>query len=102
MRISATKIVEVPQTVVTQERKLTGKMPAPPPSIPVDQPILVAVAAPKPAPLASPAAPVEQAAAIEPVPKQLPKTGTSLPIIAVLGLTSLTLAFGIRILRSHS
>jgi LPXTG-motif cell wall-anchored protein len=100
MRISATKIVEVPETVMTQQRKLTGKMPPPPAPIPADQPILVAVAAPKPAPPTEQAAPVEQAA-VEPVPDKLPKTGTSLPIVALLGFASLTLALSIRILRGQ-
>src|SRR5580704_2106242 len=38
MKISATKIVEVPETVVTQNRKLVGTAPPPPP--PVDVPLL--------------------------------------------------------------
>lgn len=96
MKISATKIVEVPETVVTQQRKLTGKMPPPPDPIPADAPIMVAVSAPKPAP-------VEQAAAApEPEPTKLPKTGTNLPVIALLGFTSLALAFGVRILRRQA
>lgn len=35
----ATKVTEVPETVVSQEKKLTGTMPPPPP--PADLPILV-------------------------------------------------------------
>jgi len=98
MKISATKIVEVPETVVSQQRKLTGKMPPAPEPIPVDAPIMVAVSAPKPTPAE---APVETAAA-EPAPTKLPKTGTSLPLIALLGCTSLALAFGIKILRRQA
>ena len=45
MQISATKVVEVPETVVTQQRILAGKMPPPPPPA-ADQPILIAVLVP--------------------------------------------------------
>src|SRR5580698_3794448 len=41
MSISATKVVEVPVTVVAQTRSVTGEMPPPPPPPPVDVPILV-------------------------------------------------------------
>ena len=39
MKISATKVTETPETVVSQEKKLTGAIPPPPP--PADVPILV-------------------------------------------------------------
>lgn len=91
MKISATKITEVPETMVTQERNVTGTMPAPPPP-PPDMPVLVATAQ-QPAP-----APTEQAAA-EPAPTQLPKTGSSVPLVGLLGLISLCLSLGLRIVR---
>ena len=50
MIVTATKIVEVPETVVSQQRKVTGTMPPPPPAPPADVPILVATAEPAPAP----------------------------------------------------
>jgi LPXTG-motif cell wall-anchored protein len=94
MRVSATKIVEVPETVVTQKRILAGTMPPPPP-IPPDQPVLIAAA---PAPEAAPVeAPVTEAAAA-PAPK-LPKTGSSLPLIGLLGLLFMGASFGLRSVR---
>jgi hypothetical protein len=88
MNVSATKIVEVPQTTLDQQRKLTGTMPPPPPAPPADAPILVAVATPPPAP-AAPTAPAE-----------LPKTGSLLPLIGLLGSFSLLSSFGLRVIRS--
>ncbi len=81
MNVSATKIVEVPQTVVEQQRAVTGSMPPPPPAPPADTPIRVAVAEPTPAPEA---------------PKELPKTGTLLPLFGLLGVISVlsSLALG--------
>ena len=105
MQITATRIVEVPQTVVTEQRRLTGKMPPPPPPIPPDQPILVVVSVERPVPAAAPApapAPVQTAAAPEPAPTKLPKTGSNLPLLGLLGFTSLSLALGSRLLRSRS
>jgi LPXTG-motif cell wall-anchored protein len=75
MKVSATKVVEEPITVVEQQAKLTGRMPPPPPPPAVDQPILIAVVVP--------AAP---AAAPEAAPAALPKTGSNLPLIGLLGL----------------
>lgn len=87
MKVSATKIVEVPQTTIDQQRKLTGTMPPPPPPPPVDAPILVAAAEPAPAPTTAAAA-------------ELPKTGSLLPLIGLLGSFSLLSAFGLRVIRS--
>jgi LPXTG-motif cell wall-anchored protein len=91
MTVSATKVVEVPQTVVTNKTTFAGTAPPPPP--PPDQPILVAVITPvaPPAPAAAPAAPA-------PAPS-LPKTGTELPLIGLLGLMCLGSSFGLRLLR---
>jgi RNase P/RNase MRP subunit p29 len=89
MRISATKIVETPETVVSQEVRRTGSLPPPPPAPPADAPILIAEAAPVPAELA----------AAEPAPVSLPKTGSFLPLIGLLGLLSSGASFGLRMLR---
>ena len=88
MNVSATKIVEVPETEVEHQRQLTGSMPPPPPPPPADAPILIAQLEPAPAP-AAPAAPAE-----------LPKTGSLLPLIGLLGSFSLLSSFGLRFLRS--
>jgi hypothetical protein len=87
MNVSATKVVEVPQTTIDQQRKLTGSMPPPPPPPPADTPILVAQLEPTPAPSA-------------PVPAELPKTGSLLPLIGLLGSLSLLSSFGLRVIRS--
>jgi RNase P/RNase MRP subunit p29 len=77
MVVSAQRITEVPETVVTQEVKRTGAMPPPPLAPKADLPILIASA-----PEAS--APVEEAKA-EPAPTKLPKTASELPLIGLLG-----------------
>jgi LPXTG-motif cell wall-anchored protein len=88
MKVSATRIVEEPIVQVEHEAKITGSMPPPPPPPPQDVPILVAVVTPPPAP-----APTAS-------PAELPKTGSSLPLIGLLGLLSLAAAAGLRTLRS--
>jgi hypothetical protein len=87
MKVSATKIVEVPATEVEHQRQVTGSMPPPPPPPPADQPILIAMAAPEPAPAA-------------PVPTELPKTGSQVPLIGLLGSFALLCSFGLRAIRS--
>src|SRR5262249_16669132 len=81
MKISAQKVTEVPETVVTQEIKRTGTMPPPRPAPKPDVPILVVVTTAVPA-----AQPVESAAATEPAPAKLPKTASELPLVALLGI----------------
>ena len=85
MTVSATKVVEVPETQVTQEARLTGSMPPPPPP-PPDQPILVAAATPPPPPAAPPA--------------ELPKTGSVLPLVGLLGFLSVATSLGLKGIRS--
>lgn len=86
MEISATKIVEVPMTVAEQQARVTGTRPTPPPAPPADVPILIAEAAP-PAPAEAPA--------------ELPKTGSLIPLLGMLGLLSVGISFGLRILRGQ-
>lgn len=85
MNVSATKIVEVPETEVEHQRQITGSMPPPPPAPPADQPILIASAAPE----ATPAAATE-----------LPKTGSPVPLIGLLGGLALFCSFALRVVRS--
>lgn len=86
MTVNATKVVEAPAVVVAQRAKLTGEMPPPPPPPPADVPILVVeeVAAPVQVAQAAPA---------------LPKTGSELPLIGLLGLLSLASSYGLRMSR---
>jgi hypothetical protein len=76
MVVSAQKVTEVPETVVSHQAKLTGTMPPPPPAPKADVPVLVVVSAP---------APVETASA-EPAPTKLPKTASELPLLGLLGM----------------
>jgi hypothetical protein len=77
MTVSAQRVVEEPETVLTQEVARTGKMPPPPPAPKPDLPILVVF-------LPATPAPVETAA--EPEPTALPKTASDLPLIGLLGV----------------
>jgi len=73
MKVSATKIVEVPEIHVTRTQQVSGKFPPPPPPVatpPADMPVLIAAAGPAPVPGA---------------PAELPKTGSLLPLIGMLG-----------------
>jgi hypothetical protein len=85
MVVKATKVVEEPVTVVSEQRQLAGSMPPPPPPPPVDVPILIAVAAPPPAPAAA--------------PTELPKTGSLLPLIGLLGCLSFLTSMGLGVVR---
>src|SRR5215831_12765514 len=86
MRISATKVVEEPITEVEQQAKVTGQMPPPPPPPPSDAPILVALVTPAPAPAAA-------------APAELPKTGSPLPLMGLLGMLSTVSSFGLWAIR---
>jgi hypothetical protein len=97
MMVSATKVVEVPETVVEQQRKVTGTLPPPPPAPPADQPILVVVAPKAAAP--TPAAATPEVAKAEPAPTSLPKTASIAPLIGLLGLISLMLSLGLGVVR---
>jgi hypothetical protein len=89
MKISATKIVEVPEVHVTRTQQVTGKMPPPLPPVtppPADAPILIAAAGPAPS-LAAPA--------------ELPHTGSLLPLIGLLGVLSLLSWIGLGLTRKR-
>jgi hypothetical protein len=94
MNVKATKIVEVPETVVAQQRSVTGTMPTPPTPPPADVPILIATKEPVAG------APTTTAQATpEPAPKKLPKTASELPLIGVFGLLLLSVSLGLRLVR---
>ena len=75
MKVTATKVVEEPQTMVSREQKLTGKMPMVA-TIPSDQTLLIASGAPTPA-SASASASASAGSPAEPAPTKLPKTGSN-------------------------
>jgi LPXTG-motif cell wall-anchored protein len=85
MTVSATQVVETPVNVVSERKNVTGSSPPPPPP-PVDVPILVLVAVPTPTQVAQ-------------APAELPKTGSSLPLIGLLGLLSMASSLGLRTVR---
>lgn len=93
MKVSATKVVEEPETVVEQQKQVTGSAP-PPPDPAADLPLLVLVILPVDAPAES--APAEIASAA------LPQTASQLPLIGILGLLSLAAGFGLRASRLFS
>ena len=92
MKISATKITEVPETVIAHESHVSGTMPPPPPAPPPDMPLLIVVTRQITAP------PVEQAAG-EATAEKLPKTASLVPLVGLLGLVFLSLSLGIEIFR---
>jgi len=81
MKVSATKIVEVPEVHVQREQQVSGTLPPPP----ADMPILIAESAPVPVPGAAPA--------------ELPKTGGILPLIGLLGCLSVLSSLGLGTVR---
>src|SRR5215469_8622874 len=87
MNISATRVVETPRDVITRHTKVTGVMPPAPPPPAADLPVLVAEE--------KPTKPVETAQAA-PAPAELPKTGSPVPLIGLIGLISLASALGLR------
>jgi len=93
MNVSATVLTAVPETIVAEQRKTTGSAPPPPPTPPIQGALLIETPAPAPAPA--------QVAAAEPPPAKLPKTGSELPLVGLLGLLSCGLSVGIRMLRSR-
>jgi RNase P/RNase MRP subunit p29 len=96
MIINATKIVEEPEIVVTQQKNVTGTMPtpaaekkvaAPPPPPPPDVAILIVMTEPVAPPPAAPA--------------KLPKTASNLPLVGLLGLLCLSASLGVKFLRAN-
>jgi LPXTG-site transpeptidase (sortase) family protein len=109
MVVSATKVVEVPETVVSQQRKLTGTMPPPPPAPAADQPVLIVLqsrpapaptrAAARPEPVQTATAAPASSTSTPPAANRLPKTGSNLPLIGLMGVVSLALGGGLSFLR---
>jgi LPXTG-motif cell wall-anchored protein len=95
MEVSAQQVTESPETVVSHEVTRTGTMPPPPPAPTPDLPILIVFVPVQ-------AAPVEETAAAEPVPTRLPKTGSNLPLLGVLGSLSLALGLVLKAARTLS
>ncbi len=99
MKITATRIVEEPVVEVSTSRAVTGSAPPPPPP-PPDVPILIAEKEPTPAPPPAAEPAPAPTPAPEPTPAKLPKTGSVVPLIGLLGLLFTGASLGVRLLRS--
>ena len=97
MNVSVTAVTEVPETVVAEQRRTTGSAPPPPPTPPIQGALLIEAPAPVQTAMAAAPAP----AAPEPPPTKLPKTGSAMPMIGLLGLLCACLSLGIRMLRGR-
>jgi hypothetical protein len=97
MNVSVTAITEVPETVVAEQRRTTGSAPPPPATPPIQGALLIETPLPAPTQTAMAAAPAPAAA--EPPPARLPKTGSALPLVGLLGLLCSGLSVGMRMLR---
>jgi LPXTG-motif cell wall-anchored protein len=92
MKISATRIVEEPQTMVEEEKKVIGSIPPPPQVPPPNVPILIALALPAPPPASLPRL----------AKAELPKTGSSLPFIGFLGIMAFGSSLALRLIRIYA
>jgi LPXTG-motif cell wall-anchored protein len=91
MKVSATRVVEAPETAISQETEVTGTAPtsvaiAPP----ADQPMLFAMFIPVRPTLASA------------TPAELPKTGSSLPLLGLLGALAIGSSAALRLSRTNA
>ncbi len=93
MLVSASKIVETPVTAVSHQTQVTGTLPA-------GTPVLIAKGAPTAAPSAegTNAAPAAEGTTTT-ASNQLPKTGSNVPLLGMIGLLSMCVALGSRLLR---
>lgn len=90
MTISATRVTESPETVISQETRVSG---TPAPEAPAaNEPILFAMVVP----LANPATPT---LASETVPSELPTTGSMLPLVGLMGVLALGSSLALRKIR---
>lgn len=98
MRISAQKVTEVPENVISEQIERTGTAPPPPPAPKADTPILVVLEVPIPPP--QPAS--SEAADSEPAPTKLPTTASEVPLIGLLGMLSCGLSLALMAIRAVS
>jgi hypothetical protein len=90
MKISATVVTDSPETAMSQSKTVTGQAPKPAtPSMVGALLFLTPRAAGEPVTTAS----------AEPAPEKLPKTGSILPLVAVLGMLSLSSSLAMKYLR---
>ncbi len=92
MEISATVVTDSPEVVETSSRVINGEAPPPPPPPPETPAAVGVILIEAPAP----AAPPEPAQVAE---NTLPKTGSVIPLIGLIGLLSICASLGLRVLR---
>jgi hypothetical protein len=102
MKVSATAVTEVPETVVTREVTRTGEMPPAQLINPHIALLIIIVPPVSPAQTAEAAPANATPTAPEPTVAQLPKTGSSLPLIGLLGALFCVLAIGLTARRAFS
>jgi hypothetical protein len=89
MEISATVVTVAPQETLSTHTVVTGQAP-PPPNVPFEGPLLIEPAMETPAPAVT-------AKLEEPPARELPKTGSILPLVGFVGFALLALYAGLRI-----
>lgn len=103
MIISAEKIVEEPKTEIASNTTVTGQAPPPPPTQVAEAPRPAERPRPTPAPAAAPAAEPTPAPAVSAeraeAPAELPKTGSPVPLVGLLGMLFTGASIGLRRLR---
>ena len=107
MKITATRVVTAPVVEVTEQKQITGTAPPPPPppaaTPPMEGALLILERAPRPAPVPAAVPTTLTQPAPEPAPapavKKLPKTGSIVPLMGLLGLLFTGASFGVRLLR---
>jgi hypothetical protein len=91
MKVSATKVVTLPENEIAEARKVTGHVPAPP-TEQVQGPLLIVV------PVAEPA----EVAQAEPAQaEQMPQTAGELPLFGLIGALALLSGLALRAARSR-
>jgi LPXTG-motif cell wall-anchored protein len=90
MDVETTVITDDPQTVIERSKNVVGQLP-PPPATPRAVGMLLIV----------PARPTATMATAEQPPQTLPKTGSSLPLIGMLGAFALAMSLVLRIIRRN-
>jgi hypothetical protein len=102
MEVTATAVTQVPETVVSSERSVTGRPAAPtavaemPPAQQVGALLVEDTTAAAPAAAAPASAPTAAAAPNEPAPRRLPKTASPVPLLGLLGALAVLTALGLR------
>jgi LPXTG-motif cell wall-anchored protein len=104
MKITATRIVTTPAVEISEQKQVTGTAPPPPPPPPPTTPtmegaLLILERAPRPSPVSAAVPDTLPQPAPAPAAKALPKTGSAMPLLGLLGLLFSGASFGVRLLR---